>query len=66
MLTGEPVFTGSTTQALLARHLHDQPRSIRVVRPEVPPEVEAAILASLAKDRDERPASAGELAARLA
>ena len=61
MLAGEPVFTGTTPQAILARHLNDRPRSIRVIRPEVPEPVEVAILAALAKKPEDRPQSGAEL-----
>ena len=60
MLTGEPPFSGPTPQAIIARHLGEQPRPIRTVRPEVTPTMERAVLASLAKEPQARPASAGE------
>ena len=65
MLSGEPVFTGSTPQAILARHMNDQPRSLRLVVPEVPESVERAIFAALSKRPQERPGTAGEFAALL-
>ena len=57
MLTGEPPFTGATAQAVLARHVNDPARGIRVVRAEVPAAMELAVLAALAKRPAERPAS---------
>jgi serine/threonine protein kinase len=65
MLTGEQPFTGPTPQAVIARHLLDQPRSMRVVRPGLPERVEAAVAAALSKAPDERPASGAELLRRL-
>ncbi|MGH7614367.1 MAG: serine/threonine-protein kinase [Gemmatimonadales bacterium] len=65
MLAGEPPFRAATAQALLARHAHDPPRSLRVVRPDVPVAVEAAVQAALAKLPEERPGSGAELVARL-
>ena len=65
MLTGELPFTGPTAQAILTRHLADPPRSMRAVRPELPAQVEAAVLAALAKEPGERPRSAGDFATRL-
>ncbi len=65
MLAGEPPFRAATAQALLARHAHDPPRSLRVVRPDVPEAVEAAVQAALAKRPEERPGSGAELLARL-
>jgi serine/threonine protein kinase len=61
MLTGEPPFSGPTPQAIIARHLGEQPRPIRTVRPEVTPTMERAVLAALAKEPQARPTSAGEL-----
>jgi tetratricopeptide (TPR) repeat protein len=49
MLAGEPPFTGPTAQAIVARHLADEPRSLRVVRAAVPEHVEEAIEIALAK-----------------
>jgi serine/threonine protein kinase len=66
MLTGEPAFGGPTPQAIIARHLSEPPRSIRTVRPEVPREMEAAVLAALAKEPAARPRSAAKLAGMLA
>ena len=66
MLTGEPPFTGASAQAVLARQQAEQPRSIRVVRPDVPGRVERAVLSALAKRPGDRPATGAALAARLA
>ena len=65
MLTGERVFGGPTPQAIIARHVSDPPRPIRTVRPEVSREMEAAVLAALAKDPNGRPQSGGQLVRRL-
>jgi eukaryotic-like serine/threonine-protein kinase len=61
MLVGEPPFTGATTQSVFARHLSERPRPIRTARPEVPLEMELAVLAALAKSPAARPATATEL-----
>jgi serine/threonine-protein kinase len=61
MLTGEPAFSGPTPQAIIARHLHEPPRPIRTVRPEITREMEAVVLAALAKEPNSRPASACNL-----
>jgi serine/threonine-protein kinase len=66
MLAGEPLFTGATSQAVVARLVSEEPRSLRGVRPDLPPTMERAIRAALAKQPDARPRSAGELVARLA
>jgi tetratricopeptide (TPR) repeat protein len=49
MLSGEPPFTGPTAQAIIARHLQDRPRSLRVVRSTIPEHIEEAIDVALAK-----------------
>jgi TolB-like protein len=49
MLSGEPPFTGPTAQSVIARHLQERPRSLRVVRSSVPEHVEEAVQVALAK-----------------
>jgi tetratricopeptide (TPR) repeat protein len=49
MLAGQPPFTGRTVQSVLARHRHDPPPSLRVVRPVLHPEIEEVIEKALAK-----------------
>ena len=65
MLTGELPFTGPNSQAVMARHLSDPPRSMRAVRPDLPARVEDAVLAALAKTPAERPRSGADLLRRL-
>lgn len=55
MLTGEPPFTSTSLLSLVTAHVAKPARSIRSVRPDVPLVVESAILAALAKRRDDRP-----------
>ncbi|HKH92220.1 MAG TPA: protein kinase [Gemmatimonadaceae bacterium] len=66
LLVGDPPFTGSTPQIVIARVLGDLPSSVRTVRPSVPVHVEAAIARALAKLPADRPASAREFADSLA
>jgi serine/threonine-protein kinase len=54
MLAGDPPFHGRTAQALLARHRSDPPPSLQVVRPNLPPHVQAAVETALAKVPAER------------
>lgn len=54
MLTGQPPFTGGSTQSIVARHLSEAPRSARVVRPEVPEGVVRALTRAMAKSPAER------------
>jgi len=49
MLAGEPPFTGPTAQAIVARVMTEEPRSLTLQRRTVPPHVEAAVQAALAK-----------------
>ncbi len=54
MLAGEPPFTGANPQAVIARHMSDTPRSIRLVRREVPEQVERVVMRLLAKNPADR------------
>ncbi len=65
MLTGDPPFTGSTTQSIVARILTEEPRPIGPQRKSVPEEVEAAVLTALEKLPADRFGSAAEFAAAL-
>ncbi|HET7468653.1 MAG TPA: protein kinase [Gemmatimonadales bacterium] len=66
MLTGDPPFTGSTAQAVVARVLTEAPRPILPQRHTIPPEVEAAVLTALEKLPADRFGSAAEFAQALA
>jgi serine/threonine-protein kinase len=65
MLAGEPPFKGPNPQATLMRRFMGPPRPLRPLVP-VAEHVEAAIVRALAKDPDERFATAGEFADALA
>jgi hypothetical protein len=64
-LSGEPPFTGATAQAVIARHMHDQPRSLRVVRSTIPDHVEEVIQTALAKVPADRYPTAAQFVAAL-
>ncbi|HSB52825.1 MAG TPA: serine/threonine-protein kinase, partial [Gemmatimonadales bacterium] len=49
MLTGDPPFTGSTTQAIVARVVTESPRPLLPQRHTIPPHIEAAVLTALEK-----------------
>jgi serine/threonine-protein kinase len=66
MLTGDPPFTGSTAQAVVARVLTEAPRPILPQRHTIPPEVEAAVLTALEKLPADRFGTAAEFAEALA
>ena len=65
MLSGERPFTGPNAQAIIARHISQPPRSIRVVRPDVPEHVERAVVAALAKRASERPRNGADFVRQL-
>jgi len=65
MLTGEPPFTGPTAQAIIARVMTEEPRSLTLQRRTVPPHVEAAVQVALAKLPADRFTSAADFAAAL-
>jgi len=59
MLGGRPPFTGNITQ-LIAQKLTQAPPALSSLRSDVSTEVEASIMKALARDTNERPASASE------
>jgi serine/threonine-protein kinase len=66
MLAGEPPFTGPTAQAIIARVLTEEPRSLTLQRRTVPPHVETAVQMALAKLPADRFATAAAFAQALA
>jgi eukaryotic-like serine/threonine-protein kinase len=65
MLTGDPPFTGSTAQAIVAQVVTEAPRPLTVRRHTIPAQVEAAVLRALEKLPADRFASAAEFAQAL-
>lgn len=65
LLTGRTPFVRSDQASMIAAHLSAPPPSLRALRPDVPPELDAAVTAALAKDPGERPGDCGELVAGL-
>ena len=65
MLTGDPPFTGSSVQAIVAKVLNERPTSPSTVRDTVPAGVEQAVMTALAKLPADRFATAAEFAAAL-
>ncbi len=65
MLAGSPPFTGTTGQAILARHAVDQVPPLHTVRSTLPAPVEAAIERALAKVPGDRFATADEFVRAL-
>ncbi|GAB3872582.1 hypothetical protein GCM10029964_011230 [Kibdelosporangium lantanae] len=65
LVTGEPVFHATTALALMHRHFNDRPRPLTELRPDVPPELAALITDLLAKQPQDRPATARDVYDRL-
>ena len=66
MLTGRPPFLGENAVAIISQHLHTAPVAPSWHNPEVPRRLEELVLALLAKEPHERPASASDVEAELA
>jgi Tol biopolymer transport system component len=65
MLSGDPPFTGSTAQAVVARVLTESPRPLSTQRHTIPGEVETAVLTALEKLPADRFSTAHEFAEAL-
>ena len=65
LLAGRLVFEGASVVEVLADHIHAQPKPPSAVQAGVPADLEALVLACLAKDPEKRPASAARLADEL-
>ena len=66
MLTGEPPFSGPSSQAIIAKVMSVEPEPVTTLRRSVPPNVAAATMTALSKVPADRFASAAEFAAALA
>jgi serine/threonine-protein kinase len=66
MLTGKVPFTGDTPVEIAMKHLSQVPDPPSKLRPEVPHDLDAVVMRALAKDPDQRYASAEEMEADLA
>jgi eukaryotic-like serine/threonine-protein kinase len=65
MLAGEPPFTGPTAQAIIARVVTEEPRSLVVQRRTIPPHVDAVVRKALEKLPADRFSSAAQFATAL-
>jgi len=65
MLGGDPPFSGSTPQAVLARKINDPIPSLRVVRDTVPDELEQVVVNALARSPADRFATAAQFSDSL-
>jgi formylglycine-generating enzyme required for sulfatase activity/tRNA A-37 threonylcarbamoyl transferase component Bud32 len=68
IITGRVPFHSDTPQGYLRKHLMDQPPPFRAVAPSasIPSQIEVVVLKALAKNRDQRFASAHEFAREFA
>jgi len=65
MLTGEPPFTASTPQALIAKRFTDTPRPVSAIVPAIPEYVSVAVRKALSRDASDRFATAADLSLAL-
>ena len=65
MLVGEPPFTGPTVQAIVARLVTEEPRSLSQQRKAIPAGVEAAVMKALEKLPADRFTAASDFVAAL-
>jgi serine/threonine-protein kinase len=65
-LTGKPPITADTPYELVAKLIEDTPPGVRTINPEVPESLDALIAQLLAKEPEDRVASATVLHDRLA
>jgi Tol biopolymer transport system component/tRNA A-37 threonylcarbamoyl transferase component Bud32 len=65
MLSGDPPFTGSTAQAIVAKVLTNEPPPLLPQRRSIPEHVETAVMTALEKLPADRFATAGEFGAAL-
>jgi WD40 repeat protein len=65
MATGRPPFEAETPMALIFKHANDPLPLPRSINEDVPEQLENVILKALAKSKEDRYATAGELAAAL-
>ncbi len=65
-ITGRVPFEADTPWSLIAQHLEQEPPDPRTVNPEVPEPLARAVLKAMAKDREQRFQTAGEMYEALA
>ncbi|MFQ3535516.1 MAG: protein kinase [Aggregatilineales bacterium] len=61
MLAGRVPFMGDTPYSMMHMHVFEALPSIRMARPDLPEAVQGVLAKSMAKDRDERFSTAGEM-----
>ncbi|GAB4325372.1 MAG: hypothetical protein Kow0074_19030 [Candidatus Zixiibacteriota bacterium] len=61
MLAGQPPYSGEHEAVVIYSILNEEPRPIRELRPDIPPEIEAIVEKALTRDVDGRYQTAAEL-----
>jgi len=54
MLAGHPPFDGNSPIAIAMKHIQEQPRSLKELRPDIPPQLNALIVKAMAKKPEAR------------
>jgi hypothetical protein len=54
LLAGRPLFSGETLMARLLAHRENEAPSLRAVRPEIPPQIDAIYQRMVAKKKESR------------
>lgn len=62
MLTGRLPFSGTNPMAVALQHIQQPPPSLRQFNPSIPPALDQLVLQAIAKDPQQRPASAADFA----
>jgi len=62
LLSGQAVFANRTPQRMLAAHMGETPKSITEFRGDLPPALADLVMQCLAKEADQRPQQAGDIA----
>ena len=62
LLSGQAVFANRTPQRMLAAHMGEAPKSITEFRGDLPPALADLVMQCLAKEADQRPQQAGDIA----
>jgi len=65
MLAGRPPFSGDHPSAILYQHIHEAPPALETLNRSLPPAVARLVERLLAKDPEDRPASAADLVSEL-
>ncbi len=66
MVTGKVPFTGDTPISVTIKHIEEMPKSPKTLAPQIPDELNLLIMKCMAKNKEYRYKSAGELSKELA